>query len=51
MSKENDTIPCRLCGVPTRMKGTKLCDRCWELERRVLADPEMTRKILEETAT
>ena len=39
--------PCKLCGaVPTFMFGTKLCDRCWELERRVENDIELTIKIL-----
>ena len=28
------------------MTGTKLCDRCWELERRIQADPTLARKIL-----
>lgn len=25
--------PCSACSRPTRMTGTKLCDRCWELNR------------------
>lgn len=29
------TVPCRLCDDETDMTGTKLCDRCWELERRL----------------
>jgi len=40
------TIPCRICTDSTPMLSTELCDRCWELERRVEADPELTRKIL-----
>lgn len=24
-----DEVPCRLCGVPTRMLNTELCDHCW----------------------
>lgn len=44
-------VDCRLCGTPTPMLGTKLCDGCWELERRVLSDPEMARKILANMAT
>jgi hypothetical protein len=43
---DEEIIPCRLCGGPTTMPGTRLCDRCWELERRVQADPELARKIL-----
>ena len=26
---------CKSCARPTRMTGTKLCDRCWETERLV----------------
>lgn len=40
------TIPCRICGEQTPMLGTKLCDRCWELETRIHHDPELARKIL-----
>ena len=40
------TIPCRLCGELTEMLSTKLCDSCCELERRVEANPALTRKIL-----
>lgn len=40
------TVPCGLCGKPTPMTGTKRCDACWELEMRVRADPELTRRIL-----
>ena len=39
-------IDCLLCGGETTMLGTKLCDRCWELKRRIEADPELTREIL-----
>ncbi len=42
------TIPCKLCGKPTYMLGTKRCDRCWELETRVRTDPELAKRILEE---
>jgi hypothetical protein len=28
------------------MTGTQLCDRCWELEKRIKADPELARRIL-----
>lgn len=31
------TVPCKTCTTPTPMTGTKLCDACWEVERR-LAD-------------
>lgn len=38
-------VTCILCGDNTFMLGTKLCDRCWELNRRMRADPEIARKI------
>ena len=28
-------IPCKTCGDPTPMLGTKLCDGCWEVESRL----------------
>jgi len=40
------TVPCELCGTPTRMLGTKRCDGCWEIERRINHQPELARKIL-----
>ena len=42
------TVPCRFCGVATHMLGTSLCDRCWELSRRMQDDPELAAKILAE---
>ena len=29
------SVPCKTCGTPTHMKGTQLCDPCWEVERRL----------------
>lgn len=48
MNNEPETVPCRLCGEPTYMKNTKLCDRCYELVTRIHGDPEMARRILAE---
>jgi hypothetical protein len=31
----SETVPCKTCGTPTPMTGTKLCDPCWELEVRL----------------
>lgn len=42
----NTTVACRLCGTATLMLGTKLCDRCYELETRIQRDPELALKIL-----
>lgn len=41
------TTKCESCGAPTKMLATKRCDKCWELERRITADPELAQKILE----
>lgn len=30
-------IPCKICGLPTLMRGTELCDNCYEVTLR-LAD-------------
>ena len=43
----DDQVPCGICGDPTRMTGTKRCDRCWELERRIEDDPKLAKLILE----
>jgi len=40
------TVSCVICGTRTPITGTKRCDRCWELERRIIADPELAKKIL-----
>ena len=42
------TVPCKRCGTSTFMIGTKLCDRCWELEKKIRFDPELSRQILQE---
>lgn len=39
-------IECRLCTGPTTMQGTRLCDNCWELERRIQRSPEIAARIL-----
>ncbi len=41
-----ETVPCKHCGIPTRMLGTKMCDGCWELETRIESKPKLARKIL-----
>jgi hypothetical protein len=41
------TVPCELCGTTTFSIGTKRCDRCWELERRIEVDPKLAARILE----
>lgn len=46
MINDRPTTPCEICGLATTSLGTKRCDRCWELERRIEADPEITSWIL-----
>ena len=46
MTTETDAyVHCGLCGEPTPMLGTRRCNRCWELERRVHADPALACKV------
>lgn len=40
------SVACELCQNPTPMIHTKRCDRCWELERRLIAAPDIARQIL-----
>lgn len=30
-----DAIKCKFCGTPTTNYGTKMCDRCWEVDSRI----------------
>jgi len=41
-------VPCRVCDATTSSLGTRLCDRCWELESRIRSDPQLARKILDQ---
>lgn len=42
---DQEIIGCDLCGGLTTMLGTKRCDPCWELERRILADMRVAAKV------
>jgi hypothetical protein len=42
------TVPCKWCDTPTEHLGTKCCDRHWELQQRVAAEPAMALKMLKE---
>lgn len=46
--KEEYTL-CKWCGNPTLMTGTKECDRCYELNTRISANPELALQMLEHT--
>lgn len=41
-----ETVPCKWCGVPTPMTGTKCCDNCWEMASRIFAYPALAEKML-----
>ena len=45
---EPETVECKYCKTETSCTGTGLFDRCWELETRVLRNPELTLLILRE---
>ena len=34
-ASQERTVPCTICGEPTRMTGTKQCDGCWEVTHRI----------------
>ena len=42
------TVPCKRCGRPTPMIGTRLCNGCWELQTRIKSQPELAMQILRE---
>lgn len=44
--QERATVKCSLCSYPTFNLGTRMCDRCWELNRRIRHDPDLAKKIL-----
>ena len=43
-----DTVLCRLCNEETGNEYQQLCDRCWELEERIILNPKLAKKIMEE---
>lgn len=45
MKKYGKLVDCKWCGNLTVNKGTKECDRCWELRHRIEMDPELANKI------
>jgi hypothetical protein len=50
LNHERPTTACKWCGAATPMLGTRMCDRCWELDRRVASDPSLAFKMLCETS-
>lgn len=43
---EQPTVDCEMCGNPTPMLGTKRCDPCWELEKRVRANVDLAQLVM-----
>lgn len=47
-----ETVPCKICGEPTFMLGTKLCDCCWAVSNNfqylAAQHPEAAKRWLEE---
>lgn len=39
-------VNCEICHQPTQFDATKRCNRCWELETRIEADPLIALKII-----
>ena len=37
MTTDCETVPCETCRMPTKQRGTKRCDGCWEVESRLEA--------------
>lgn len=46
-----DAGECRICHGPAKHQATHLCDRCWELERRIHADRALAVQIVSEFST
>jgi len=42
----NNTVPCKWCGEPTRMLGTRMCNFCWEMHWRIRRRPDIAKEII-----
>lgn len=47
-SRDRKTCHCKWCGSLTYMTGIRMCDNCWEMERRIRGNPEVAAVILAE---
>ena len=45
-SKEQEKVPCKWCGKPVTMIGSKMCNPCWQLDQGISLFPEIAQKIL-----
>lgn len=41
-----ETTECKWCGITTDRLGTKMCDRCWELDHRIRTSIDLAKKII-----
>ena len=39
-------VPCKWCEKPTPMTGTRMCERCFELDNRIADKPALAARIL-----
>jgi hypothetical protein len=46
MNQKEHTVPCIWCGTPTAYTGTKQCDACHELDKRISDSPELAARIV-----
>ena len=46
MINEAKVFLCKICTTPTLMQGTKLCDRCYEIESRARLYPDDVEQVL-----
>ena len=42
----NKTVPCVYCRSKTVNLGTKMCNKCWELEHSIESNPELAAQII-----
>lgn len=46
VAESAEPVLCVVCGNATLFEVTRRCNRCWELERRLEADPELALRLL-----
>jgi hypothetical protein len=50
-NKTDEVTDCKWCGTKTHNTGTKECDRCWELRKRIEQNPDLSERILNDLRT
>lgn len=46
MNDKPETVPCVICGEQTPYISTELCNKCWEISRRIRSNPVLLKKIV-----